>query len=294
MIMKTVCACVFVCEMLLTQAVWGQGISPISGGSNVSATINAVGNAINLACNLATAGVSVTCTADQIVVGTALNGTGYSLPSYSQTFNGSGTGAGGLDTGAMPDNSWVCLYAIYNPTTPATSIVGAVTGTPGTCPTIYGNGHAPSGYTASALIAIWPTNGSGQLIVGYVAGRRITIPFQTVLSTNTSKASYTSQSLAASTGSAAVVPPSAVSVSGSTANTLGTGPSAGIYVFLVASDVNGTGVQGSAVSLPATTGAQINGLFTNLALPTAQTLWWQDTTSGTTPGFVINVTGYSW
>lgn len=237
----------------------------------------------------------MTFAADSLIVATSLGGAQYTLSNYSsQTFNGATTGAGGLDTGSMPTNSWVGIYAIYNPTTGTASILGAVTATPGLCPTIYNNGHMPSGYTASALIAIWPTNGSAQLIVGYVLGRHITILNQTVLNTSTPEASFTSLSLAASTGGAAVVPPSAKTVDGIFINALGSTPSAGNYLMAVASDAGGAGEQNLFMAMPATSSAAFHANYAALAMPTAQTLYWASTTSGTTPNFTITVTGYSW
>ena len=94
-----------------------------------------VGSASNVKASLGVAGTTMTVTADSITVGTALNGTSYLLTSYSQSFNGGGTGAGGMDTGAIPSGSWLALYAIYNPTSPVTSILGTTCAT--TCPTVY-------------------------------------------------------------------------------------------------------------------------------------------------------------
>jgi hypothetical protein len=129
-----------------------------------------IGTIINGSANLASAGASVTYAADEIVVGTALNGTAYVLSSFSQTFNGGTTGAGGMDTGSLPTSGYVCIYAIYNPASPATSILGTSCAT--SSGTIYSGVHMPSGYTASALLAAWPTNSTPNMVVGALTGRR--------------------------------------------------------------------------------------------------------------------------
>ncbi|CAM6005675.1 unnamed protein product [Sphagnum balticum] len=72
------------------------------------------------------------------------------LSSYSQTLNSATSGAGGLDTGTLAASTWYYVYAIYNPTTPATSILMSASAT---TPTL------PSGYTYSALIGVVLTDG---------------------------------------------------------------------------------------------------------------------------------------
>ena len=248
----------------------------------------AIGSATNVRASLATAGTSVTVAADNVVVATALNGTAYNLPSYSQVLNTATTGAGGMDTSTTPTSGFVAIYAIYNPTTPATSILGYSCAS--ACGTIYPGANMPSGYTASALLGVWPTNSTPAMVVGYSKGRTFTEEFISVLSTATNHASYTSLSISS------VVPPNAVAVSGFGVITTGTTPSVGAGIsLLAASDANGSGVQYVAATdvQLSTTPASSSGNF-SILMPTAQTIYYENTNSGTTPSTALYVTGYSW
>jgi hypothetical protein len=80
---------------------------------------------------------------------------------HNKTVNLATTGAGGMDSGAAPNNGFVAIYAIYNPTTGASALL-ARNATAAAQPTVYGGANMPAGYTASALISVWPTNASGQ------------------------------------------------------------------------------------------------------------------------------------
>lgn len=131
-----------------------------------------VGSARNLVMNVAAASASATLTADEIIVETALGGLRYCLPSFNKTINLATTGAGGMDTGTAPVSGYVALYAIYNPTTGASALL-ATNATSAVQPNVYGGANMPSGYTASALVSVWPTNGSGQFVLGIQIDRRV-------------------------------------------------------------------------------------------------------------------------
>ena len=91
---------------------------------------------------------------------------------YDQTINLATTGAGGMDTGSVPANGFVAVYALFNPLTLAVSIL-AQDATSSSAPNVYGGSYMPAGYTYSALISVWPTNASGQFVVGYQQDRSI-------------------------------------------------------------------------------------------------------------------------
>ena len=96
---------------------------------------------------------TATFTADQVVVqDTSLNA--LALASYSQTVSTGTSGAGGLDTGSLAAATWYHVYAIYNPTTPATSILISLSSTSPTMPT---------GYTYKARIGTFYTDNSGNI-----------------------------------------------------------------------------------------------------------------------------------
>lgn len=166
------------------------------------------GVTLRLSANVVTAGTSVTFTADYISVATALGGQSFSLANLNQTFNGATTGAGGMDTGSLPTSGFVSIYAIYNPTTNTASILGTIASQS----TIYGGTHMPSGYTASALIAIWPTNSSSQLVAGTQTDRNFAYQGTGAGGTPLSNGSATSATLISLSGG---VPTAARSVYGS-------------------------------------------------------------------------------
>lgn len=226
---------------------------------------------------------SSTFSADYIAVSTALNGTTYGLPSYSQSINLASTGAGGMDTGSAPTSGFVSLYAIYNPTTPATSILACnITTSSGT---IYSGANMPAGYTASALIGVWPTSGDtpGKFILGYQYGRKIVFPDRQALTiTSSVPTSYTSVSISS------LVPSVAKSFSG----VLGD-PIASNNGFAIAADSSGTAKIGFTAVGP---GELVDNFFwsagfTDEPMITAQTFYYKSVNSGFAVGVEVN--GYT-
>ena len=193
-----------------------------------------VGAVRNGKMSVTTASATATYTADELVVETTLGGTQYQLSSYNKPVNLATTGAGGMDTGAAPASGYVALYAIYGSS--GTSIL-AVDTTASVAPAVYGGAHMPAGYTASALISVWPTNGSGQFVVGQQQDRTIGISGIAVLATTTNQASYTALSISGA------VPKNAKTTFGSigviTSSTGGSSVS-----FNVSPDANGVGGTG--------------------------------------------------
>ncbi|WP_330555432.1 hypothetical protein [Burkholderia multivorans] len=174
-----------------------------------ASSVGVVGSMRNGRMSVAAASSTATFTADEIIVETALGGLTYRLPSFSKTINLATTGAGGMDTGTAPANGYVALYAIYNPTTGASALL-ARNATSSAQPEVYGGANMPAGYTASALVSVWPTNDSGQFGVGVQQGRRISRSSATVLSQTTS----TTSSIAVELSIASAVPPNATGVGG--------------------------------------------------------------------------------
>jgi hypothetical protein len=152
-----------------------------------------VGSVRNLSMSVTAASATATLTADEIIVETSLGGIRYCLPSFSKTINLATTGAGGMDTGTAPVSGYVALYAIYNPTTGTAALLAQNANALRT--EVYGGANMPSGYTASALLAVWPTNGSGQFILGEWRDRTLLQSPLQVLNTTTAQ-SQTSLSIA--------------------------------------------------------------------------------------------------
>lgn len=240
-----------------------------------------VGSARNVVMSVTAASATATLTADEIIVETALGGLKYQLSNFSKTINLSTTGAGGMDTGTAPVSGYVALYVILNTTT-GTSALLATNATSAKATEVYSGANMPSGYTASALISIWPTNASGQFAVGYQIDRDITTINLSALSTTSTQATLTSLSIAS------CVPLNAKKVKlsmGALQNTAASG--VGLNVGASSSSVGLFGI--SAV---ATSGMASQNSFYKLSLVTPQVIYWQtqNATSGT---YSIGVNGYS-
>lgn len=157
----------------LLTAVPGSG----GGGATVSGNIGAV----DAQMSVTTAGTTATITAVQVTTYTALSGTAYLLTGYSQAVNLATTGAGGMDTGTAPVSGHVSLYAI-NKADGTKNILACNAAT--SSAEVYGGGSMPAGYVASALLSIWPTNGSSQFVVGFQRDRGVNfVPTSTAFST---------------------------------------------------------------------------------------------------------------
>lgn len=268
--------------VLLECAGGAQQIAPATASQHavqLGQVSGVVGSVRNLSMSVTAASAQATLTADEIIVETALGGLRYCLANFNKTINLATTGAGGMDTGSAPTSGYVALYAIYNPTT-ATAALLATNATSSVAPNVYGAGHMPSGYTASALVSVWPTNASGQFKVANQRDRKISFAQIGVLSISTNQATITSLSISGA------VPPNAVSVSGILQENSNASATLNVQV---ASDANAADVQqvnGSAL-------IQVAGSFRDLMLMTTQTLWYVATASTGTPSGSINVSNYT-
>jgi len=254
--------------------------------------VSTPGQTSNVRANLAAAGASVTVTADIVNVATALNGTSYTLVSYSQAFNGATTGAGGMDTGTMPTSGFVALYAIYNPTAPAVSILG--TNANVSAPPIYGGANMPAGYVASALLGVWRTNATPALVAAYIRNRTfqyaVGVTVLNATSTNTGAPPGTALSLATS------VPPNAVSFSGYVQYNPNGSQTAGIYTLNLWGDGVATTapVYACAVVVPAAVSGAIEVPYPPIIITTTQTLYYQTASLTANLTAQINLSQYSW
>ena len=240
-----------------------------------------IGSVRNLVMSVTAASATATLTADEIIVETALGGLRYCLANFSKAINLATTGAGGMDTGSAPVSGYVALYAIYNPTTQTAALL-AKNATSAAQPNVYGGANMPAGYTASALVSVWPTNGSGQFIAAAQQDRIISIPLTQILSGSTQQASFTPLSIAG------VVPPNAKGISG----LLQAGNSVSSNCTLeLAGSTGGVGQQG--VGAAVTAGNVAQGSFANVPLFTAQTVFYTASATGGTLSSFAGVTGYN-
>lgn len=254
--------------------------------SNLKSAVKAQSNAVvgqmrNLRMNVAAASASATLTADELILSTALGGPSYRLASFNKTINLATNGVGGMDTGGAPSGGYVAIYAIYNPTTGASGLLGWNT-TSTAAPNVYAGSNMPPGYTASALVSAWPVNASGQFVIGLQRDRQVSIRPVLVLNTSTVQAGYTPLSISGAiplVATSAKILLAALSSSASTVQTLS-----------VATDASETAVQVlSSATVLAGNGVSCTG---TIDLTTAQTLYWKSTSSGGTPNFSINVVSY--
>lgn len=131
--------------------------------------------------NIANASTSATFAADELIVETS-TGQQYRLRALNKTINLGTTGEGGMDTGTVPASGFVGLYVIYNPTT-STAAMLAVDASSSVVPEVYGGANMPSGYTASALVAVLPV-ASSMFSICTVLGRNVSIIGATILTGN--------------------------------------------------------------------------------------------------------------
>lgn len=239
-----------------------------------------VGSMRNAKMSVATASATATFTADEIVVESALGGLPYRLANFSQTINLGGVGAGGMDTGSAPVNGYVALYAIYNPIT-ATQNILAVNATSAAAPNVYGGANMPAGYTASALIGVWPTNGSSQFKIGLQRDRKFSTSNTTLLSTSSTAGSATPLSISG------FAPPNAVSVGGEI--TAASSAGAALTTIFVGADANMSGQMG--VYSGSVAGAALLANY-EVDVLTAQTIYYTATNSTGTPTFGIYASSY--
>lgn len=241
-----------------------------------------VGSMRNAQMSVTAASATATFGADQIVVGTSLTGLQYVLGSFNKTINLATTGAGGMDTGIAPTSGYVALYAIYNPTT-GTSALLATNATSAVAPNVYGGANMPSGYTASGLVSVWPTNGSGQFVIGNQFDRDIKVAPVTI-SLGGAAGSYTSASIASAVPKNAKTASGFMTLSNNTANTGNT--------LNIASTSGGIGVAQIQSYLASANGVAAAAEI-GVQLPTAQTIYYNATTNSGTMTNTFIVSGYA-
>ncbi|MBR8188624.1 phage tail protein [Burkholderia vietnamiensis] len=229
---------------------------------------------------VASASSTATLTADEIIVGAALGGHAYKVGSINQTINLAGAnGIGGMDTGSAPASGYVAIYEMLNPTTGAKGLM-AVNATSSVAPSIYGGANMPAGYTASALLTVVPTNGSGQFKSVLVNDRSVSIPIATALSTSTIQTSPTLLSIAS------IVPANAKSIRGELQAT--SSSASQLNVTVVADSVG----QLSQQNITGQGGSAYTGNY-SMDLATPQQIYYTANSTAGTPSFTIYVSGYS-
>lgn len=242
-----------------------------------------VGSVRNLVMNVAAASATATLTTDEIIVETALGGLRYCLANFNKTINLALTGAGGMDTGTAPVSGFVAIYAIYNPTTQTAALLAQNASTLRS--NVYSGANMPAGYTASALVSVWPTDASGKFVVGGQIDRKLFLNNTSAFTISTSVPTLTAN------GIASVVPSNARTVGGTAVGTNSTAN--GGISWAIAGTPTGVGqVSGSTNS--ATAGSGIAAPFDDIPLFTAQTVYYTNivTTSGV-PTLNVSISRYT-
>ncbi|CAB3764073.1 hypothetical protein [Paraburkholderia humisilvae] len=239
-----------------------------------------VGEARNLKCVNDISGTSLTYTADEIVVESALGGLRYCLSNFNATVASGTTGLGGLDTGTeLAPNSYYAIYAALKddgskgafaqlePANGATSVYTGVS--------------PPGNVVATALISVWKTNGSAQFQSGFQRGRKIRFSQLAALTSTVPRTAWTPLSIAG------IVPKCAVGISG-WIGYLTTGLVATMNLF-VAADANGNAYRQCSDSN--STGGSSSF---ELELIASQVLYYQAFIAGggTYSAIDINISGY--
>lgn len=158
-------------------------VSPGNLWGALSLSAPAVGDRLNVFGSLAAASPSATLTADALVVAASLIGRTYRLGSINKVINLGSVGVGGMDIGSSPANGWVGVYLAYNPNAVLSAtnpMLIATNATSAAAPEVYGGANMPTGYTASALLAVLPTGGSGQFQPFILLGRYVSY-FRTII-----------------------------------------------------------------------------------------------------------------
>jgi microcystin-dependent protein len=226
-----------------------------------------VGAARNLRVSLPAAASVATLTADQLIVeqpGIAQ----YKLSDLNLSLDLTTVGVGGMDTGTAPVSGSVGIYVIYNPDLKVAKLL-AVNATSSVIPEVYAGANMPVGYTASALVSVWQTNASRQLVPGIQLERSISVAQVTILENGVSMA-WTALSLAS------VVPKNAKTVGGYVHYIASAVSTAGGNLSL-ASDATGMGAKNTGIG--GALGLGTSAPFSDLVMITPQTIYYTlDTT----------------
>lgn len=229
------------------------------------------------------ASAAASLTADEVTVKSALGAQAWLLANFSKTVDLSKVGAGGMDTGVAPANGFVALYAIYNPTAGASALL-AVNATSMKAPEVYGGANMPAGYTASALVGVYPVSGTlGQFAPLQQIDRDVfRIPVSVYNSSAAGSVSYTPLSISSA------VPINARSIYAAWVATEST-PGAGISMSL-ASNAAGVGAIGVAAVVTGQTSA--SSIAAKLLLTEPQTIYYA-TNAVATGSRSATIVGYS-
>jgi hypothetical protein len=271
----------------------GDGTNIVQSAENVAlatTTTNAlqfqqltgiIGTSRGVSANQTTAAAALLVAITEVQMQTALGQNGalkYTTGSFSLTLNVANTGVNGMDFAGAPASGFVGVYAIFNPTTFTTALLGVNAGT-GALPEIYANGGMPAGYTASALLFVVPTTAASLIDVCTVRDRRTNIAAKQIFSTSSAVSTPTITNNLA-------VPPNAKRCSGFMQ--VGNTAASSVNITLYA-NISSVGPKVLASTLNA---SSIAAPFENLELTVAQRTYYTGTTSGGTATFAATCSSW--
>ncbi|WGS52662.1 hypothetical protein LFL96_31245 [Paraburkholderia sp. D15] len=236
--------------------------------------IGVVGSVRNLKASLAGANTSITFTADEIGVKSALGGPAQMLANFNQTVSTTTTGIGGVVGAALTANGYAGIYAAYNVWTGAQGIfvVNANAFVP------YVAASPPAGWVSTGLISVWPLNGSAQFKTGVQFDRDLVFPIVVAYITSAVVSPLSGISVAT------IIPANARAIVGeiSASSTTSSNFAAG-----VTTDAYGSGQQN--ITQTGVAGA----CNYNLKIGLTQAIYFSSSNSAGTPTFTVYITGYS-
>jgi hypothetical protein len=232
-----------------------------------------IGSASNLKCVTTAPGTSLPYSADQVVVGASLGGKTFCLSNFSAAISA-------LDTGALAANSFYAVYAYLKSDGTKGGFLQLEPA--GGAPTVYGGANPPANMIASALIGVWPTNASAQLIVGFQQGRRFQFASTGVFS---GSGAIALQSFSLSN----CVPKSAKLCSGLLSITASSGGISSMNVFVQTA----TGSTSKQISVNTSSGGGNSNNFNDLMIVTPQTLYVNTVQSATISNVNVSLVDYS-
>jgi hypothetical protein len=257
--------------------------NPDTGGAGWTAAFakaSAIaGSTRNLTMLVSSASATATITADEVAVCAALGALSWKLGSFNRTINLATTGAGGMDTGSAPTSGFVAIYAIYNPVSGASALL-ATNSTSSVAPTIYAGGSMPSGYTASALVSVWPTTSGGLLAAAVQYDRSVYGLGITLLTSTTAQSSRTVLTSAS-------IPPNAKRIRGAISSFVNTAGALSLINLYPVSTASFAGAA-SQSSCPGAAGATQATPF-EMSMVTPQTIYYTAGVSGTGTAFTYSL-----
>lgn len=218
-----------------------------------------------------------TLTVTNVASGTLAVGQYVQGAAAGTTITALGSGTGGTGTYTVSTSQTLGSGQLSS----GTAALLAVNATSAVVPHVYGGANMPAGYTASALVSVWPTNGSAQFVQGGQRDRRISMVAAGGFTTATTQASFTSIALSG-------VPMNAVRVLGNLQSLTST--ASVTQTFTVASDSLGSGAKSNV----STTVVANNGtsMPVDLEVYTPQTLWYKASNGAGTPSYSLSIFSY--